>query len=123
VWDASTGSSLNDWFTRENASPERSLVFSADGRRIISAGSGPELIVWDPATGRETFALQGHRQPALTLAAGAGLRLYSAGLDGTVKVWEGLDPGPVAPRANAQPGRATGQRGQAQPTAGSGGAR
>jgi WD40 repeat protein len=98
VWDAATGSVVNRWAT---PSAIRSLVFSPDGRRVVTAGVESTLVVWDPVSGRETIALKGHRKPALVLAAAPGPRIYSAGMDGTVRLWEGLDPGPPPPRPRA----------------------
>jgi WD40 repeat protein len=99
VWDAASGSAVNRWAT---PSAIRSLVFSPDGRRIVTAGAESPLVVWDPATGRETIALKGHRKPVLALVAAPGPRIYSAGMDGTVQLWEGLDPGPPPPRPRAR---------------------
>ncbi len=94
VWNAASGSLLSRWVT-PNAI--RSLVFSSDGQRVITAGTEGPLVVWDAITGRETISLEGHRKPVLALVTSPGLRIYSAGLDGTVKLWEGLDPGPALP--------------------------
>lgn len=71
---------------------------------MITAGTQGTLVVWDAATGRETLSLEGHRKGVLALAAAPGLRIFSAGLDGTVKLWEGLDPGPGTARPDAGPG-------------------
>ena len=94
IWDATSGALLNRWIT---PSAVQAIVFSHDGRRVITAGAESALVVWDTSTGRETIALEGHKKPVLTLVTAPGLRLYSAGLDGTVRIWEGLDPGPSPP--------------------------
>ena len=56
-------------------------------------------MVWDHETGRETLALRGHKEAARVLMAapGHGLRFYSGGQDGSIKVWEGLAPRPDTP--------------------------
>jgi WD40 repeat protein len=73
------------------------MSFAPGIGRVITSGTDPALTVWDIATGRETIALAGHTRPASSLVAWPRkLRVYSAGLDGTVRLWEGLDPGPAA---------------------------
>jgi hypothetical protein len=42
------------------------VSFSADGRRLVSADTGGQLIVWDAATGQ---ALHSHRFPGPTFCA------------------------------------------------------
>ena len=100
VWDTASGSVVS------RSSPPgivRSLVFSSDGRRVVTGGNDGPLVVWDAVTGRETIALDGHKKPVFALVAAPGQsddkivgRIYSAGSDGTVRLWEGLDPGPTA---------------------------
>jgi WD40 repeat protein/tRNA A-37 threonylcarbamoyl transferase component Bud32 len=92
VWSAASGSLRSSWLT---PSAVRCVVFSRDSRRVITGGDEGPLVIWDPTTGRETLQLDGHRQPVMALAAAPGLQIYSAGLDGTVRLWEGLDPGPL----------------------------
>ena len=90
VVDASQGTLFHRWTTR---SAVNALTFSPDGGRVITAGAERDLLVWDPETGRQTIALAGHTLPALGLVAIPGtIRVYSAGLDGTIRLWEGLNP-------------------------------
>ena len=90
IVNASRGTLVRRWSPR---SPVNALTFSPDGGRVITAGAERDLVVWDPETGRQTIALAGHSQPALGLVAIPGtLRVYSAGLDGTIRLWEGLNP-------------------------------
>jgi WD40 repeat protein/tRNA A-37 threonylcarbamoyl transferase component Bud32 len=91
--DMNSGATLAVW---SSPSRVRSVLFTPEGQRVITAGNENELIVWDPASGRETLRLSGHEKPPLTLVPGPGLSVYSAGLDGTARLWEGLDPGPRA---------------------------
>ena len=62
---------------------------------MITAGPQGPIVVWDAVTGLETITLEGHKKGVVVLVAAPGLRIYSAGLDGTVKLWEGLEPGPL----------------------------
>ena len=80
----------------------RSLVFSLDGQRIVSAGGGGnghepgEINVWDVATGKETLTLKGHTASVVSVAFSPdGARVASTSTDMTLKVWDvatGRDP-------------------------------
>ncbi len=52
--------------------------------------------IWDVTGGVETLSLQGHRDrvSAVSFATGA-MRLYSAGRDGVIKLWDGSGTGSV----------------------------
>ena len=89
VWNAASGSVLSQW---NSSSAIRSLIFSPDGRRIVTGAADGTLVVWDFVTGRETLALEGHRKPVFTLVSAQPIQIFSAGLDGKVKLWSGLAP-------------------------------
>ncbi|MGA2255843.1 MAG: serine/threonine-protein kinase [Thermoguttaceae bacterium] len=70
-----------------------SVVFSPDGRRIVSGGGhldkSGEIKVWDSATGSETLALKGHTGQVRCVAFSPdGQRIVSGSSDHTVKVWD-----------------------------------
>lgn len=73
---------------KEHNGPVMSMAWSADGKRIASAGR--VLKVWDATTGQETFTLKGHAGAGIDGVAFSadGNRLASAGHDQTVKVWD-----------------------------------
>lgn len=59
---------------------------------LVTAGRDEDVKVWDRATGKLYCALEGHYDEVtdlMTLAnsAGAGARLVSVSIDGTVRVW------------------------------------
>jgi WD40 repeat protein len=69
--------------------PVYSLIFTRDGKTLISA-SGDRLIrLWDPATGKERRRLKGHTAAVRSLAlAPDGKRLASGSADYTVRFWD-----------------------------------
>jgi hypothetical protein len=74
------------------------LAFSADGRRIASAGDDGTVHVWDPDTGQEALILKGHAD-AVTSAAfrpdGELIVSVSSGAHGLV--WEAPSHYPPGP--------------------------
>ena len=64
-----------------------------DGRTLLASGGDDEIVrIWDPATGRQQRALEGHAglvlaAQAFTVGGGRTL-LASAGADAAVRVWD-----------------------------------
>jgi WD40 repeat protein len=80
-----------------------SLIFSPDGKRIVSASNDDTIKVWDAETGREIRTLRGHKhvpQPGMPLPvilegdvwavafSPDGKRIVSGSNDDTIKVWD-----------------------------------
>jgi len=64
-----------------------SVAFSADGRRLASAGLDKMVRLWDTKTGHEILTLAGHKDlVGRVLFSPDGQRLGSASADGTVRV-------------------------------------
>jgi WD40 repeat protein len=55
IWDVETGKELR---TLEGA--ESFIVFSPDGKKIVTGGKGHTAVVWDAESGRELHRLQGN---------------------------------------------------------------
>jgi WD40 repeat protein/tRNA A-37 threonylcarbamoyl transferase component Bud32 len=100
VWDASTGAKVAMWRLPDNdprtpkgaASPDPRHVigFSPDGTRVIlTAGGLPAPRVWEVATGRELFALEGHEAPVVAVDYSPNGRHVATGsLDHTARLWD-----------------------------------
>ena len=67
----------------------RSVVFSADGLMLISAGDDKRIIIWELKTGREMRRMIGHQGPVLFIALSPdGGTLASASSDTSIKLWD-----------------------------------
>ncbi len=94
--DAKTGKTLRT--LKGLAADIMGLCFSADGRRLVTAGGAlspaiGEVKVWDADTGDLILDLPGHSAFVESVCFSAdGKRLASASWDGTVKIWD-LDTG------------------------------
>jgi WD40 repeat protein len=89
--------------TRQWAAHPREQVtclFTPDGR-VLSHGTGKEVILWDPRTGLEVRRFEGGTPRVSHMALNAdGRRLLTAGTDDTVHVWDlatGKELEPVRP--------------------------
>jgi WD40 repeat protein len=100
VWDAATGARVATWKLPDNdvrspqgaASPDPRHVigFSPDGTRVVlTAGGLPAPRVWEVATGRELFALEGHEAPVVAVDYSPnGKSLATGSVDHTARVWD-----------------------------------
>jgi RNA polymerase sigma factor (sigma-70 family) len=65
------------------------VAISPDGKSLAQVGADRVVRLWDPQTGRELAAWEGHTDAIYALAfAPHGKALASAGEDGTVLVWD-----------------------------------
>jgi WD40 repeat protein len=84
-----------------------SAVFSADGRRVVTASGDTTARVWDLGGPSPTaIVLVGHRDPVLTAAFSPdGRRLVTASGDTTARIWDlgGQPPAAVVLEAQRAP--------------------
>jgi WD40 repeat protein len=65
------------------------IAVAPDGSWLAVVGLNPEVQVWDVATGKQRFVLEGHRTAVYAAAAAPdGSWLATAGGDGTVRIWD-----------------------------------
>jgi WD40 repeat protein len=90
---------LKRWWQREvftltgHQDLVRSVVFSADGRMLVSSSDDKTVKVWNASTGEELLTLDRHSNAVGSLAlSGDGKLLAWAAEDMTVKVWDFSQP-------------------------------
>src|SRR5262249_6793191 len=92
VWDARTGAELSA-FRGVTAVDNPPLSFSPDGTRVAGVG-GDAARVYDANTGAELLSLKGHPLGVCSAVYSTdGLRVVTAGVDGTIRVWDARLPG------------------------------
>jgi len=71
-----------------HADDVRALVFSLDGRTLVSAGDDQRILLWDVDSKRETARLTGHRGDVRALALAPEAKLLASGAeDDTIRLW------------------------------------
>lgn len=86
IWNADNGQELH---MLDGWRPGFELAIAPNGKRFAVAGEDASIKVFEVESGREVLTLYGHRVgvSAITMTEGDE-RLISAGLDGTIKVWD-----------------------------------
>jgi len=65
------------------------ITLSPDGKRIVSAGAGGTIKIWDAVDGRELMTLRGHETAVMSVAFSAdGKRIASISTKNKIKVWD-----------------------------------
>ncbi len=93
VWDAESGARLRVLRDPE-LDPVNSVAYSPDGRYVTAATQSRYILSWQKSGGKMFNFYQGHDLSVTALAFPAsGKQLVSAGLDGTIRFWNGPGQG------------------------------
>jgi WD40 repeat protein len=88
IWDLVTRKRLHLLLNDRQHPALYSLVFSADGRTLFTAGFEDVIRRWEVKAGRELEPLRGHQGYLRSLSLSAdGKTLLSSGSDGTLRLW------------------------------------
>jgi WD40 repeat protein len=74
-------------FTLPHTNSVHSIVFTSDGRTVVTASIDRTLCVWDAATGRRRFPPLAHSQSVKVACTPDGRTIASRQSDGLVRVW------------------------------------
>ncbi|MGA9773037.1 MAG: caspase family protein [Blastocatellia bacterium] len=86
LWDVQTGKELRTLIGQEYIS---SIMFSPDGKTLVSGGFDTTIKVWDVQTGKKLNTLVGHSDFVQSLAFSPdGKTLASGSQDKTIKLWD-----------------------------------
>ena len=88
IRDVATG---KDILTNKTAQYDQfySIALAPNGKRFATSNSDNVVRIWDAETGKELFALPGHKRPIYQMVFSPdSRRLVTASLDRTAKVWD-----------------------------------
>lgn len=93
AWDAESGARLRVLRDPE-LDPVNSVVYSPDGRYVMAATQSRHILSWQKSGGKLCNFYAGHDLSVTSLAfLSSGKQLVSAGLDGTIRIWNGPGQG------------------------------
>lgn len=88
IWDAATGKEKAALVTPHRGQVT-SVVFTPDGKRIVSCSFDRTIRIWDWATGNKQAVLIGHENGVQSVAVSPdGKRIVSCSYDKTIRIWD-----------------------------------
>jgi eukaryotic-like serine/threonine-protein kinase len=94
VFNSHTGALMTTF--RGHTGPVNDVVYSHDGRRLVSVGADRNIKIWNLSGGGEILTLRNHTAPVISLAFSPDDRfLASCSEDGTLKLWEAREVDPI----------------------------
>ena len=100
VWDAAT---MREELVLRTEGGANSVMFSPDGRRLVTAHLRGMITVWDAQSGQQLASMaQSSHSIMLARYSPDGRLIASAGSDGTVRLWEAETGRPVWSRTIAK---------------------
>ena len=95
IFDAATGATIRD-LPHGRASEINSVAFSADGKRLITAGGDFLAHVWDVESGQELGAKIRHASSISTAEFSLdGKRILTSSSDRTARIWDAVSGTPL----------------------------
>lgn len=85
ICDANSGAAIRNLDGHRNRIG--SIAFSPDGSLLATGGDDQIAKIWDVASGQLRFTLVGHQESIDGLAFDSGVRLATASVDKTVRLW------------------------------------
>jgi WD40 repeat protein len=74
----------------------RSVMFSPDGKRLVSGSEDATVRVWDTTSGTEVYTLEGHKGTIYSVTfCPDGSRIVSGSADKTVRLWNATSGTPI----------------------------
>jgi WD40 repeat protein len=74
----------------------RSVMFSPDGKRLVSGSEDATVRVWDTTSGTEVYTLEGHKGTIHSVTfCPDGSRIVSGSADKTVRLWNATSGTPI----------------------------
>ncbi len=101
LWTLATGALQYQIAQAETDTPVaqnqlNAVAFSADGKTLAVAGANAQIQLWRTADGLKLDSLLGHTGEVTALSFSPNGELASTSTDGTVRLWMGRSPSPLA---------------------------